>query len=284
MDLSKLSKDLPATSNFEHVSLNSLNAELTDQFKTAAKSVTSLYNSGTRKETLKDTKDVRDTADTKAAFSNAARAVASLYRTGTECTVLSMHKGYLDSLDDLLQVISNGEDVENWVLTKRAELVNYYNQKDTRDTSAVCVSSSTSASTPVNDTFNITPQPVTCGALNPNQGLKSSRNEEQIQLGQPNLCTDITDSDLERPFLTAFNMPLDLITDLRFRPSFPPLSLTYRKRTGRLERRKTIGIHESTASSDESESEYMDTADQKRRARTINSETKRRRRDPLKSD
>lgn len=288
MDLSKLSKDLPATSNFEHVSVASLNVELADQFKTAAKSVTSLYNAGSRKETSKDTRDTKDSIDTKTAFSNAARAVASLYRAGTECTVLSMHKGYLDSLDDLLQVISNGEDIENWVLTKRAELVNYYNQKDARDTTSLSAPSLSPTSSPANETLASNPTSVSPGGvLHPAQSQSSNQNEEHSPSGfltSPHSSADFADSDSERPFLGAFNMLLDLMTDLRFRPSFPPLSLTHRKRIGRLERRKPMVIHESAASSEESESEHMDTAEQKRRAKTVNTDIKRRKRDSLKSD
>lgn len=294
MDLSKLSRDLPVTSNFEHVSVASLNAELADQFKTAAKSVTSLYNAGARKETTKDSKDSKDSNNTKTAFSNAARAVASLYRAGTECTVLSMHKGYLDSLDDLLQVIANGEDIENWVLTKRAELVNYYNQKDARSTPSVTNPSSPIACAPAHETFTCTPSSKSASNTqtdNQNRNLNLVEEQNACNLPgisglstSPPLPSDLPDSDSERPFLGAFNMLPDLVTDLRFRPSFPPLSLTHRKRIGRLERRKAMGNVESAASSEESETEYLDPADQKRRARTINVETKRRKRDSLKSD
>lgn len=101
MDLSNLSSDLPSTQNLEQVSLLELNKELTSEFKNAAKSVAALYNS------------TGDTKQQKAQFADAAKAVASLYRLGTNSNVLLMHKGYLECLDDLLGVITNGEDIEN---------------------------------------------------------------------------------------------------------------------------------------------------------------------------
>lgn len=110
MDLSNLSSDLPSTQNLEQVSILELNKELTSEFKNAAKSVAALYNS------------TGDTKQQKAQFADAAKAVASLYRLGTNSNVLLMHKGYLECLDDLLGVITNGEDIENWALTKRAEV------------------------------------------------------------------------------------------------------------------------------------------------------------------
>lgn len=119
MDLSNLSSNLPATTPLEAVSLPSINEELTDEFKSAAKSVASLYNA----------QKSSDTHGAKAQFASAAKSVAALYRLGTTASVLLLHKGYLDCLDDLLHVIANNEDIENWALTRRAELTNHYNKE-----------------------------------------------------------------------------------------------------------------------------------------------------------
>lgn len=118
MDLSNLSSDLPLTKNLEQTSLLELNKELTSEFKNAAKSVAALYNSTGNAKQL------------KTEFSEAAKAVASLYRLGSNSSVLLMHKGYLECLDDLLEAITNGADIENWALTKRAEIVKKYSSKE----------------------------------------------------------------------------------------------------------------------------------------------------------
>lgn len=118
MDLSNLSSELPPTKSLEQVSPLELSKELTGEFKNAAKSVASLYNLGS------------DSKKSQSEFSNAAKAVATLYRLGSNASGLLLHKGYLECLDDLLGAITNGDDIENWALTKRAELLNYYNNKD----------------------------------------------------------------------------------------------------------------------------------------------------------
>lgn len=118
MDLSKLSSDLPTTKSLDHLTVTDLNRDLTDEFRNAAKSVAALYNapgSGTDSKTSE--------------FAHAARSVASLYRLASNSTVVSRQMGYLECLDDLLQVLANGEDMENWILAKRAELTNH-NAKD----------------------------------------------------------------------------------------------------------------------------------------------------------
>lgn len=273
MDLSKLTSDLPSTTNIENVSLSKLNSELTDLFKTAAKSVTSLYNTASKKSSREEA------AANKVAFSDSARAVASLYRTGTECNMLLMHKGYLDSLDDVLQAVAQGDDIENWVLTKRAEIVNYYNQKEDRDPlskpkSPVHPTSASSPSLPPT-----LPAPTMLNpSSNPTTGPKQTSNASGSPVGAE------FDFDLLIASEVGFNMPLNLSTDIRFRPSFPPLSMTYKRWKGRLDppRRRIPGLnHESTASSEDSDGDHLDPVEQKRRARSTNTEAiKRRKRDP----
>ncbi|RKP30678.1 hypothetical protein METBISCDRAFT_23107 [Metschnikowia bicuspidata] len=262
MDLSTLSSDLPATSNIEHITVSGLNANLAGQFKSAAKSVTSLYNTS------------KEASASKAAFSEAARAVASLYRAGTECNLLLMHKGYLGCLDDLLHSIANGDDVENWVLSKRAELVNYYNQKENRD--ATLGDSPTKPQTVIPHLSSVT---ATNNASAPIGGT-----EIGPTVGCPPISiTDSANFDPERIMSMegGFEMTLDLATELRFRPSFPPLSMTYKSRKGRKEtRRKPVSlIPESVASSEESDGDHLDPVEQKRRSRAANMEPKRRKRD-----
>ncbi|OBA24453.1 hypothetical protein METBIDRAFT_30723 [Metschnikowia bicuspidata var. bicuspidata NRRL YB-4993] len=125
MDLSNLSSTLPPTKSLELVSLGTLTGELTDEFKNAAKSVAALYNARPQKSDRGP-----GATDVQAEFATAAKAVASLYRLGTSSGVLLMHKGYLECLDELLAEIASGEDIENWALTKRAELTNLYTHKD----------------------------------------------------------------------------------------------------------------------------------------------------------
>lgn len=91
-----------------------------------------------------------DDLDRKSAleFKNAANSVATLYRLSKEKQAMIRHKGYLDCIDDLLNLIKlhkysqseseleeepqeaqNGGraeeefDIENWCLTKKAELM-----------------------------------------------------------------------------------------------------------------------------------------------------------------
>lgn len=123
MDLSNLLSELPPTKSLEQVSPLELNKELTGEFKTAAKSVASLYNLA------------GDPRKSKSEFSNAAKAVATLYRLGSNSNGLLMHKGYLECLDDLLGAITNGDDIENWALAKRAELLNSYKKSSAPPTS-----------------------------------------------------------------------------------------------------------------------------------------------------
>lgn len=112
MDLSKLSSDLPPARAVNQASVDELSRELTSEFKNAAKSVATLYNSSSTP------------AVQKAEFSKAARSVTSLYRLTTGATSLMHHNGYLSCLDDLLEVITNDGDIENWALTRRAEITN----------------------------------------------------------------------------------------------------------------------------------------------------------------
>lgn len=113
MDLSNLSSNLPPTRAMEQVSISELNQELTSEFKNAAKSVASLYNLSNL-----------GNKEQKMEFANAAKSVTALYRLSSNFGDLLLNKGYLECLDDLLENIAKGEDIENWALTKRAEITN----------------------------------------------------------------------------------------------------------------------------------------------------------------
>lgn len=121
MDLSNLSSDLPSTTPLEQISVNELSRELTCEFRNAAKSVAALYNASSQPETPAKAHKVE--------FANAARSVASLYRLTNNANTVLLNKGYLECLDDLLHMITNGDDIENWALTKRAEITNSHNQQ-----------------------------------------------------------------------------------------------------------------------------------------------------------
>lgn len=196
MDLSNLSSNLPATRNVEQVSLLELNKELTSEFKNAAKSVAALYNSIGNAEQL------------KTEFANAAKSVASLYRLGNNSNEALMHKGYLECLDDLLQGITNGEDIENWALTKRAEITKKFNNE------------------------------------------KPTAIQETPQ-----------DNDFHLPKEYEFSLPSELALSLRFRPTFAPLSVNYRRprsRESRKHERKNYRKQAVTANYDASQSSDND--------------------------
>lgn len=85
MDLSNLSNNLPTAHPITDDTINSLNRQLTDEFK------------------------------------NAAKSVAALYRLANTKNTVERRKGYLDCLKDICDVLQDGDDLENWVLTKRHE-------------------------------------------------------------------------------------------------------------------------------------------------------------------
>ncbi|RCK59237.1 hypothetical protein Cantr_07404 [Candida viswanathii] len=130
MDLSNLSNTLPSTNttapNTSTASASSqanLNHELTNHFKDAAKSVAALYNSSLSSHNNKNDKVI------KSEFANAAKSVASLYKLSQSSQQTAHSKGYLQCLDDILSVLANDEDVEDWVLTKRIALLNQTNAR-----------------------------------------------------------------------------------------------------------------------------------------------------------
>ncbi|SGZ56311.1 CIC11C00000005663 [Sungouiella intermedia] len=234
MDLSKLSSDLPPTKSLEQISVSTVNKELTDEFKNAAKSVASLYNaSGNGAE-----------KHAKAEFANAAKSVASLYRLASNSNTLLMDKGYLECLDDLLEVIANNDDIENWALTRRAEVTNHY-KKDRDHVSA--------SSDPV-DTVDAADSAVPESA------------------------------DLVLPTEYEFMAPQELNSNMRFRPSLAPFSVNYKRPKKVDRTKRSLAQSQENSGSSDVESDVAESEDvemKKRRAfQSLHDVTKRRRREP----
>ncbi|KAI5948906.1 hypothetical protein KGF57_005099 [Candida theae] len=149
MDLSNLSNTLPSSKPLQRKddaadqtddpssqsrvssqsSIADLNTDLTTHFKDAARAVASLYNSSINAQSG-STVNAAQMHTIKTDFANAARAVAALYKCGQSMHSVSHELGYIECLDDLLHVITNDEDVENWALTRRAEITNVKNRAD----------------------------------------------------------------------------------------------------------------------------------------------------------
>lgn len=223
MDLSNLSSNLPATKSLEKISIIELNKDLTTEFKNAAKSVASLYNTSSLGTDLKTQ---------KVEFANAAKAVASLYRLGTNASVLLRNKGYLDCLDDLLHMITNGDDIENWALTKRAEITNHREVPK-----------------------------------------ESTAQEVQSQVS----------ADFHLPSEYEFSLPLELASSIAFRPSFAPLSVSYKRPKKNLYKKLLVKTHDGSSGSSDYESDVTDSSDdvelKRRKVRQMH-EVKRRKKDP----
>lgn len=91
MDLSNLSSNLPLSSHPTEESINTINKELSDEFKTGA------------------------------------RSIAALYRLSNTKNSLLIAKGYLDCLNDLSTLLENGKvtsisDLKHFVADKKSEL------------------------------------------------------------------------------------------------------------------------------------------------------------------
>lgn len=246
MDLSNLSSNLPLVKSLEQVSLVDINKDLTNEFKNTAKAVASLYNSASQPE--------NGDKYLKTEFADAAKAVASLYRTGNSSNVLLMHKGYLDCLDDLLQIITSGEDIENWVLTKRAELTNFYNVNNILGTLSGS-SQDKEHDKQARETIigSDTPGPNTREI----HGAGLSKNTTNDKISELKLLASPVDENLARfalPTDHEFSLPEELMTHLMFRPSFPPLSVMPNKKSRRrLDLKSTkmpISLQDASASSD----------------------------------
>lgn len=116
--ISNLSSNLPPTRPINDNSIKELNSELTLEFK------------------------------------NVAKSVASLYKLSLQKNSMVRYKGYLDCIDDLLNLIKNDGDVENWALMKKLELegkLTGNKQDNTSDTQPTELSSPTKSQADFND-------------------------------------------------------------------------------------------------------------------------------------
>lgn len=286
MDLSNLSSNLPFVESLEQVSLAELNKDLTNEFKNTAKAVASLYNSAPAPEDRE--------SGMKAKFSEAAKAVASLYRTGTNSNVLLTHKGYLDCLDDLLQILTSGEDMENWVLTKRAELTNLYNCNSLRsekEHKAEKAEATLEAST-CGAGLRVQPATRDAGPGIPeamHEGIKGGKGAQtrsvpvDYESGEMSraAAVDAVDGWPQLSEEHEFALPAELMTHLVFRPSFPALSVSYKKGKRRAEGKKKMVLGVASGSGSDCESDEAETeVSRKRRSHGIGDPSKRRRRGP----
>lgn len=191
MDLSNLSTTLPLTKPVNQASVDELNEDLNAEFKKAAKSVASLYN-------LAVSGNTQDVSKQKTEFADAAKSVATLYRLSYSSNSLLKNLGYLECLDDLLAAITNGEDIENWALTKRAEIINLNN---------------------TNNDINNSPETSNTIELEINKETSTpeSKKKEPLHDGE----------DFKIPLDFEFSLTLDISPGYHFIPSLPPISVTH---------------------------------------------------------
>ena len=191
MDLSNLSSDLPPTKQVGQASINEVNEELRTNFRNAAKSVASLYNAGVA--------GASSSSKNKTEFTEAAKSIAALYRITNNSSSMVHQAGYLRCLDDILKLIAGGEDVENWVLTKRAEILN----ANKNEHNGSCGSQGEST------TLTNTVSPHT-----------------EIENCMENSSSEIAE-DFQIPSDFAFSFALESQPSYPFRPGIPPLSVTH---------------------------------------------------------
>lgn len=240
MDLSGLSSNLPPTRPITQTSIDDLNRELTNEFKNAAKSVAALYNSTSSAPVNPSNEPT--TRQNKAEFAKAAKSVTALYRLTNNSNTLVRQKGYLDCLDDMLQVLTNGEDVENWVLARRAEVLK---ETDTVHYGAVSTAAQgPSASAPVTAAA-----PLTASTTTTNTTTSPGNNV------LPNLDSE----DFHLPLDYEFSFALDVSPHYHFRPSFAPLSVLHSHKQRALHSRQLarklrgVSSQDSHSSSEESD-------------------------------
>ncbi|EGW34273.1 uncharacterized protein SPAPADRAFT_59693 [Spathaspora passalidarum NRRL Y-27907] len=189
---------------------NELTAELTNEFKNAAKSIATLYNSSNS-----------NSDSLKSDFTNAARSVASLYKITNNSRDMLFNHGYLSCLDDLLQVISQQGDVENWVLTKRAELL----KKDKPDEEN-------------------TKKEVEKQEISPEQVINIKKEDNK-------------DTSIEDVY--SFTFTSDIKPNVHFRPSIPPLSVQHnlKQRQSHMLSKRLEKIQRLTASDEDIQLEKL---------------------------
>lgn len=237
MDLSGLSTNLPSTTpstaalrapvsassaGIKQTSLEELNNDLTNEFKNAAKSIASLYNSTSNNNANSDIGDATAAAAAaaKGDFSNAAKAVTGLYRLTNNGLSLVRKRGYLDCLDDLVQVLTNGEDLENWILAKRAEMNHTNNQVNTTSTTITTTAAATS--TAASSTSSYPTNPSHAGTATSSAPYMNSAADAVDNAGTVDAV-----GDFHIPLDYSFSISSSLALPHAFRPLFPPLSVLH---------------------------------------------------------
>lgn len=200
MDLSNLSSQLPSGRSQKD---DGLARELACQFKNAANAVAALYNN-------------HDQDDAKTEFSNAARAVTGLYRTATKSQAAAVDQGYTECLEDLLTAIQNGEDIEDWALTRRAQIRKEQDNDDERN------AASDKCDVPLD--------------------TEGPEGPYLADLAAPDLAGYIPDH--------VFTAPLLLAAPQHFHPSMPPLSVAHTVKQRAQMRRKPRMTKEDSSDSE----------------------------------
>ena len=283
MDLSALSSDLPSTKAVSEASVKELAQELTVEFKNAAKSVAGLYNvASTANNALRNQSNdslptTKSATALKQDFSDTAKSVASLYRLANSSTALFRLKGYMDCLDDILEVIEHGEDLENWVLTRKAEISNLHKADYLLGT---CPSRSS--------------VPVLLISDNESQSNNYQQNNNNIINNHHNnggsgiLSTDVVE-DFSIPQDFEFRMPDSLAVSHHFRLSHPPLSVQHSKKqimqhkkmlseVAKKRRARRIANQSTDEEEDESDSQSTSEEENKKIDTTEGEEPRKRRR------
>lgn len=199
MDLSNLSSNLPPSTPVTKKELQELESRLANEFK------------------------------------NAANSVASLYRLSNSKNSLLRHEGYLDCLDDLLNLIrlkrvGNSEvhdpedeydvfDIENWCLTRKAELLGGENINDGLLFSKKSKSASNCNKITLNEEASLHKKDRDSFSEERTQGLKDEEQDDDEPM----------DYNMARQGKYEFKM--NLPTSHKFRPSKPLLSMEHNRRS-----------------------------------------------------
>lgn len=214
MDLSGLSSNLPTPGNgSQNTVLDPLGNEISTEFKNAAKLVASLYASKSKKLS-------------KAEFTSAAKLVAALYRLTIAGNTQLRERGYLDCLDDILLVMTSGGDIENWILTRRAEILNANPQLEATNASVALKTQGGPPSTLMRPLHDAVAE-KTASLTAPTPSLPPlSATVATLSLFSspvPPLLPGVIESDYGLPSDMDFLFTHDLSPPHHFRPLFPPL-------------------------------------------------------------
>ena len=250
-----------STSSTSSTSSTADYADLTTHFKDAAKAIASLYNTALGVQNLTNTIDETPQKLTlKTDFAQAARSVAVLYKYAQMSHPASFDQGYLNCIDDLLQIITNDEDVENWALTRRAEITKLQktsNKDNEREREREREKERDRDRDREREREREREKDIESDSVL-NFSQKSIVNNSLDSLQSK---TEFDDGKLPSDF--AFQFVLDLRPPTAFRPSIPPLSVLHNSSQRNLAISKKNRFHQQIlrkvhSSEDSSESESDD--------------------------